>query len=237
MRVSCFHPWNVTSREAVQIQHRIRERVIREGAPTNVRFIAGADVAFDKTSDSAYGSLVVLRFPELEPVEVLSDRSTTPFPYIPGLLSFREIPVLLGLFDKLHHTPDLIFVDAHGYSHPRRAGLACHLGVVIDLPVIGCAKSRLVGRFTPPAPRRGSMTYLYETADEVIGAVVRTRDRVKPVFVSIGHKLDLEAAVRWTLACTKGFRLPEPTRHADRIAEQVKRGTVSGGNAKHVCNG
>lgn len=226
MRVSCFHPWDVSPQEAVQIQHRIRERVVRDGNPSHVRFVAGADVAFDKASNLAYAALVVLRFPDLEPVEILTDISATPFPYIPGLLSFREIPGLLRLFDKLRHNPDLIFVDAHGYSHPRRAGLACHLGVVLDRPTIGCAKSHLVGRYTLPESRRGSMTYLYGEPHEVIGAVVRTRDGVKPVFVSIGHKLDLQAAVRWTLACTKGYRLPEPTRQADRIAAQVKRGDV-----------
>lgn len=224
MQVSCFHPWNVSPREAIEIQQQLRNRVILQGHLNDVRFIAGVDVAFTKHSNGAYAALAVLRFPDLEPVEILSESSTPSFPYIPGLLSFREIPAILPLFEKVRHVPDLIFVDGHGYSHPRRAGLACHLGVVLDRPVMGCAKTRLIGRYHQPDIRRGSVAYLYDGDREVIGAVVRTRDHVQPVFVSAGHKLDLETAVTWTLASTKGFRLPEPTRQADQIAGWAKRG-------------
>ena len=147
-------------------------------------------------------------------------------PYIPGLLSFRGAPALLHAFEKVRHDPDVVFIDGHGLSHPRSAGIACHIGLCLNKPTIGCAKSLLIGRHRVPGPSRGSYTSLYDANNHVIGAVVRTRDRVKPVFVSVGHRIGLAQAVQLTLACGKGYRIPEPTRQADRWAEQSKREAI-----------
>jgi deoxyribonuclease V len=223
MQVFRFHSWDVTPREAIQLQARLRAKVIPRGGVRRLRLVAGADVAFDKHSDRAYAAVVVLKFPTLETIEeaVVQDRIT--FPYIPGLLSFREAPSLLRAFLKLKQAPDLIFIDGHGLSHPRSAGIACHIGVLLDRPVIGCAKSVLVGTYEDPGPSRGSVSYLYDGEGRVIGAAVRTRDRVRPVFVSIGHRIGLSQAIRFTLSCGKGYRIPEPLRQAHLLAEGAKR--------------
>lgn len=223
MQVHQFHRWNVTPREAMQIQAEVRSRVIARGRMPHPRLVAGGDLAFEKESDILYAAVIVLSFPGLEPVEALVCRDRVRFPYIPGLLSFREAPALLRLFARLKHEPDVIFIDGHGRSHPRAAGIACHIGVLLDRPVIGCAKSLLTGTCEDPTRSRGSVTYLYDDKGRSIGAAVRTRDRVKPVFVSIGHRISLAEAIRLTLACGKGYRIPEPTRRADLLAEQAKR--------------
>jgi deoxyribonuclease V len=189
----------------------------------HLRFVAGADLAYDRQSDTLFAALVVLRFPDLERVETLIGRGRATFPYIPGLLSFRETPALLRLFARLKHEPDVIFIDGHGRSHPRAAGIACHIGVLLDRPVIGCAKSLLTGTYEEPARSRGSVSHLHDDKGRIIGAVVRTRDRVKPVFVSVGHRISLAEAIRLTLACGRGYRIPEPTRQADLLAERAKR--------------
>ncbi len=223
MRVYRFHSWKVTPREAVAIQEQLRAKVIMLGRVGRPKLVAGADAAFDKDSDLVYASIVVLAFPSLEPVETVVVKSHVSFPYIPGLLSFREAPALLRAFMKLKSDPDAIFIDGHGLSHPRAAGIACHIGLSLDRPVIGCAKSVLVGTYKDPGPSRGSVSYLYNHEGRVIGAAVRTRDHVKPVYVSIGHRISLAQAIRLTLACGKGYRIPEPTRQADLLAEQAKR--------------
>ncbi len=201
MQVFRFHSWEVTPREAIQIQARLRAKVIPRGGVRRLRLVAGADVAFDKHSDKAYVA----------------------FPYIPGLLSFREAPSLLRAFLKLKQAPDLIFIDGHGLAHPRSAGIACHIGVLLDRPVIGCAKSVLVGTCEDPGPSRGSVSYLYDGEGRVTGAAVRTRNRVRPVFVSIGHRIGLSQGIRFTLSCGKGYRIPEPLRQAHLLAEGAKR--------------
>jgi len=223
LHVHRFHSWKVTPREAVAIQEQLRAKVIPRGRVGRPKLVAGADAAFDKDSDVVYVSVVVLAFPSLEPVETVILKDHASFPYIPGLLSFREAPALLRAFMKLKSDPDVIFIDGHGLSHPRSAGIACHIGLSLNRPVIGCAKSVLVGTYKDPGPSRGSVSYLYNREGRVIGAAVRTRDRVKPVYVSIGHKISLAQAIRLTLACGKGYRIPEPTRQADLLAEQAKR--------------
>lgn len=223
MRVSPFHRWDVTPREAVRIQKDLHARVVPRGRLSKVHLIAGADTAFDKASDTAFAAVVVLSFPGLEVVEERAVRTRVSFPYVPGLLSFREAPPLLGLFRKLRHDPDLVFIDGHGFAHPRRAGIACHIGVFLDRPVIGCAKSLLVGTYREPGARRGSVSDLVDKHGQVIGAVVRTQDGVKPVFVSVGHRISLKSAVRLTLACAPKYRIPEPTRLADILAARAKR--------------
>ena len=207
----------------MQIQEELRTRIILRGRIPTPRLVAGADAAFAKDADRIHVAVVVLAFPGLDIVETITRTEELCFPYVPGLLSFREAPALLNAFRQLRHQPDLIFIDGHGYSHPRRAGIACHVGVLLDLPVIGCAKSLLVGTYKEPAPSRGSTSDLIDKDERVIGAVVRTRERVRPVFVSIGHRTGLASAIQFTLACTKGYRLPEPTRQADLLAGLLKR--------------
>lgn len=208
----------------MQLQRELAARVIRRGSPSTrrVRLVAGSDVAFDRPHRRAAGAIVVLAYPSLEVVERVTVEAPVAFPYVPGLLSFRETPVLLGAFEKLRSTPELLMVDGHGYAHPRRFGFACHVGLLLDIPTIGVAKSRLVGASKRLALRRGARADLVDHS-EVIGSLIRTRDRIRPVYVSIGHRISLEAAERWTLACAPRYRVPEPTRLADRAAGEAKR--------------
>lgn len=223
-----FHPWNVTPRRAVEIQRRVRSKVVAKGSVHPTR-VAGADLAFFPDSDDVIVCIVSLAYPSMRIVETVVRPDRTSFPYVPGLLSFRETPPLLRTFQRLRHAPDLIFIDGHGISHPRAAGIACHVGVLLDIPAIGCAKSILCGRYAPPHKRLGAWSYLYDRHDAVIGAAVRTRAGVRPVFVSIGHRIGLRHAIRLTLRCTKGFRIPEPTRQAHILAARAKRdGSVRG---------
>ena len=223
MNIRRFHSWDVTPQEAIRIQERLRAKVIARGRVSGPTLVAGADAAFDLQAELVFAAVVILAFPSLEPVETVVHRERLSFPYIPGLLSFREAPALLQTFKKVRHNPDVIFVDGHGLSHPRAAGIACHVGLCLDKPTIGCAKSLLVGTHRVPGISRGASTSLYDASGNVIGAVVRTRDRVKPVFVSVGHRIGLAQAVRFAPACGKGYRIPEPTRQADLLAELAKR--------------
>jgi deoxyribonuclease V len=222
MKFHFAHRWDVTPQEALQIQERVRQAVIPAGWNGRPSLIAGADAAFDGERQQVYGAVVVLSFPALQLVESVVQRARIRFPYIPGLLAFREAPALLTAFERLRHEPDVVFVDGHGLSHPRAAGIACHIGLCLDRPVIGCAKSRLTGECREPGVTRPAVSHIYDQDGRVIGAVVRTRDRVKPVFVSIGHRISLAEAVRLTLACGKGYRIPEPTRQAHLHAERAK---------------
>ncbi|WP_455379582.1 deoxyribonuclease V [Petrachloros mirabilis] len=226
MKIVQFHSWNVTPREAVLIQKRLRGKVLSSGHVLRPKLVAGADAAFDLERGWIFAAVIVLSFPDLEPVETVIHRDRVTFPYIPGLLSFREAPALLRAFAQLRHDPDVVFIDGHGLSHPRAAGIACHIGVCLDKPTIGCAKSLLVGTHRAPSPSRGATAPLRDANGRIIGAVVRTRNRVRPVFISVGHGIGLAQAVRLTLACGKGYRIPEPTRQADRLAELAKRNAL-----------
>jgi deoxyribonuclease V len=209
------HPWDLSPREAIALQRDLAARVERRDRLDTVHLVAGIDVSV--RGDRSRAAVVVMRLPELDVVEeVLAERPVT-FPYVPGLLSFREAPVILDALARLESTPQVLLCDGQGIAHPRRLGIASHLGVVLNHPTIGCAKSRLTGTYSDPAPERGSYTWLY-AHDDVIGAVLRTRSRVKPVFVSIGHRVTLETAIDLVLRCGAGYRLPEPTRRADRAA-------------------
>ncbi|MFO0698577.1 MAG: deoxyribonuclease V [Nitrospira sp.] len=223
MKIYRFHSWGVTPREAVKIQEQLRIKVIAQGRVLKPKLVAGADAALDLEAGQVCAAVVVLTFPSLEPVETVVHWERLSFPYIPGLLSFREAPALLHAFEKVRHNPDVIFIDGQGLSHPRSAGIACHLGVCLNKPTIGCAKSLLVGTYRAPGLSRGAASSLYDANGRVIGAIVRTRDRVRPIFVSVGHRLGLAEAVRLTLASGKGYRIPEPTRQADLLAERAKR--------------
>lgn len=213
MRFRQLHRWDVSPKRAAAIQRSLRRRLRLRGRPLEPRLIAGADVSYDKRSDAIHAAVVVLSWPGLALVERAVASGRARFPYIPGYLSFREIPILLKAFRGLSTRPDLILCDGQGIAHPRGIGLASHLGLILQIPSIGCAKTRLIGEHREPAPRRGSSVPLtYE--GRRVGAVVRTRDRVKPMYISPGNGIDVKGAVSWSLACGTGVRIPEPTRLA-----------------------
>jgi deoxyribonuclease V len=226
VRVLDLHPWDVSPRAAAAIQRELRARLtIGNGPPlAALRLVAGADCAYRREGGVtiAYGAVVVLRFPTLDVVEARFARRPVAFPYVPGLLAFRELPALLDAFRQVESSPDVVLVDGHGYAHPRRFGLASHLGLLLDLPTVGCAKSRLVGRAEEPANERGAFAPLVDRG-EVVGAVVRTRPGQAPLFVSPGHRLSVERAVAVALACCRDAVLPEPTRLADALVNDAAR--------------
>ena len=189
--------------------------------------VAGVDISVDRKGNIARGAVVILSYPQLEPLESQVAERPIEYPYVPGLLTFREAPVILQACEQLSHNPDLILVDGQGIAHPRRLGLAAHLGILLDCPTIGCAKSRLCGEHLTVGTELGDYVELLD-GDEVIGAVLRTRTNVKPLYVSIGHRIDLASAIQWVINCSKGYRLPEPTR----LAHQVAGGKILDGGSK-----
>lgn len=212
---------NLSVGEARVLQQRLRRLVIRRDAFGTVQHVAGADVAFDLAAGRAYAAVVVFRFPSLEEVERSWVCRPIAFPYVPGLLAFREAPALHDAVAGLHVRPDVLLVDGQGYAHPRRCGFASHLGLALDLPTIGCAKSILIGEHDELAQERGSVALLRD-GGETVGAAVRTRAGVRPVYVSIGHRISLRSAIRLVLACGDGFRIPKPTRLADQLVGKLK---------------
>jgi deoxyribonuclease V len=217
MRTDLVHDWNLEPKEAIALQKRLRDQVIREDRIGTVERVAGIDVGFEDGGRITRAAVAVLSFPDLILADSALVRSPTRFPYVPGLLSFREAPAVLEALARLERPPDLILYDGQGIAHPRRFGVASHVGLLADVPSIGVAKTRLVGDYDMVPRDRGGWSAL--SADgEVIGAVLRTRAGVKPVFVSIGHRVCLASAVAWTMACTRRFRLPETTRWAHRLA-------------------
>ena len=224
--ISFLTRFDLTPKEARLAQAGIPPLVIRNGAFRPPRTVAGADIALaDKTG---YAAVIVYTFPELNELERVYSIGELKFPYVPGLLSYREVPLLLETFGKLRRMPDLILVDGHGWAHPRRAGIACHLGLVLDTPTIGCAKSLLIGQYEMPAATRGSQSPLSHEGER-IGTVLRTREGVRPIFVSCGHRVSLANAVRVVLDCCDGYRIPKPQRHADQWVKQLKRQTRPAG--------
>jgi deoxyribonuclease V len=211
-----LRPWNVTPSEAVSIQEQLRRHIVTENQLGSVTAVGGVDVGFPNRT-TARAAIVVLRFPELTPIDLAVAEVSVEFPYIPGLLAFREVPAVLMAVEKLSVVPDLLIFDAHGLAHPRRLGLASHAGLLLDIASIGCAKSRLVGQYREPGAERGASSPLVEDGER-IGAVVRTREKVKPVFISIGHRVDLDVARRYVLDCAPKYRLPETTRYAHQVA-------------------
>jgi len=211
------HPWDVTPAQARAIQLEGRAHVIADDALGRVGRVAGIDVGLEESGAISRAAVAVLEVPSLTLVESAVARLPTAFPYVPGLLSFREIPAALEALGRLSAPPDLLLCDGQGYAHPRRFGLACHLGVLTGLPSIGVAKSRLIGTHGPLPDEKGAWVPLLD-GDETIGAVLRTRGGVAPVYVSVGHRVSLPTAIRWVLACTTRFRLPETTRQAHRLA-------------------
>jgi deoxyribonuclease V len=222
-RYEQLHDWAMTPREAVELQKSLRERVRVEPLKKRIETIAGADISFNKFSPVVYAGLVVMRLPSLEVIEEVGVVSESKFPYVPGLLSFRESPSVLEAWSKLKTEPDAVMFDGQGIAHPRRIGIASHVGLIINRPTLGCAKSVLVGKYEEPAQERGSWTELVDKG-EVVGAAVRTKTKVQPIFVSPGHLIDLAGAIRLTLECDGGYRQPEPTRRAHLLVNALRRG-------------
>jgi deoxyribonuclease V len=212
-----LHNWNVTPQEAIAIQERMRHLVERSDRLPQIHTVAGVDVHFNNESLVAQAAIAVLSFPDLKLIDKSVAQCTVTFPYIPGLFAFRELPVVLDALARLHTSPDIIICDGHGIAHPRRFGIASHLGVLLDHPTIGVGKTLFVGRHIELAREKGSWVPLKD-GDEVIGAAVRTRWGVKPVYVSVGHRIALQTAIRVVMACTTHYRLPETTREAHRLA-------------------
>jgi deoxyribonuclease V len=217
MRVVTRHGWEVSTTRARELQEGLAGEVVRTGAVPLPRRVAGIDVSVNRWTKTGRAAVVVLEYPAMTVAEVSAVSGDITFPYVPGLLTFREAPLVLAAWEKLQKVPDAVLVDGQGIAHPRRIGLAAHLGLCLGVPTVGCAKSRLIGEHEEPGMEAGSTADLRD-GDEVIGQVVRTRDGVKPVYVSIGHLIDLPSAVQLVLACCRGYRLPEPTRLAHQAA-------------------
>lgn len=216
------HPWDVTPAEAIAIQKRLRTQVVTEDRFDALHTIAGIDVGFESGGEITRAAVVVLSYPQLETVETALARRPTSFPYVPGLLSFREAPAVLEALSQLPTLPDLLMCDGQGLAHPRRLGIACHLGLLVDRPAIGVAKSRLTGRHAPVGESRGDFQPLRD-GDETIGAALRTRPGTKPLYISIGHRVSLETALKIVIESAPKYRLPEPTRRAHQLASRVGR--------------
>jgi deoxyribonuclease V len=218
MRKNPLHEWNIKQDEAIALQRELAKRVEREDRLDEVSHIAGVDMAINEINGMARAAVVLLSYPALEVEERHVYEEPVRMPYVPGLLSFRELPCILGAFELLKQQPELVMVDGQGIAHPRRLGIASHLGLWLDLPSIGCAKSILTGHHRPLSEEAGSWVPL-EADREVLGAVLRTRAHVKPMIISLGHRISLETSLRYVLACGRGYRLPEPTRLADKLSK------------------
>ncbi|MEQ8463663.1 deoxyribonuclease V [Coleofasciculus sp. E1-EBD-02] len=217
MEIYQRHSWTLTVEEATAIQNQLSREIITSDQLGEVKYVAGVDVGFEDNYAISRAAVAVLSFPELQLIEQAIARRPTTFPYIPGFLSFREVPVVLDALSEIKITPDLILCDGQGIAHPRRFGLACHLGLLITVPTIGVAKSRLIGQHEELPPEKGNWQPLRHRG-EVIGAVVRSRTGVKPLYVSPGHLISLPTAIDYVLRCTPKYRLPETTRWADKLA-------------------
>jgi deoxyribonuclease V len=221
MNIPLLHPWKVSPREAIRIQEKLRKK-LRLRAPTiPIRKIAAGDVSYSRLNDMTYAAFLLFTYPDLTPLESASAKGRVSFPYIPGLLTFREAPTLLEAFSRLKARPDLILIDGQGIAHPRSMGIAAHIGLILNLPAIGCAKSRLIGFHGNLGPGRGSALPLV-AGDRTVGMVVRTRDGVRPVYVSPGHKMDMDTSLKIILSLCRGYRLPEPLRQAHIFVNQLR---------------
>jgi len=222
-----FHPWNVTYREAISIQEKLRRNISLINSIRKVRSVAGADVSYSRRGGEGIAAMVVFSYPDLDLMDEAFARGEVSFPYIPGLLSFREAPLLIEAFQRLQCIPDVVLYDGQGIAHPRSLGLASHMGLLLELPSVGCAKKKLVGDFEEVGLQPGSTTPI-KIEGKIIGAVIRTRRGVKPVFVSPGHLIDLESSIELVLKTCRGFRLPEPIRRAHLMVKRIRsRGTTS----------
>lgn len=222
MKIRHLHGWDVSPQEAIQIQKKLRSRLDLTKSPGAIERVAGTDVSFSKKSGSIWAGVVVFSYPELHRIEEQWIKDRVRFPYIPGLLSFRELPVLLKALEKIRTDPHLILCDGQGIAHPRGLGIASHLGLLVDRPTIGCAKSRLVGEFSQVGEKKGSyVPLLYK--EQVVGAVVRTKRRVRPLFISPGNGISLDDSVKIVLDCCGSYRMPEPSRQAHLLVSSLRR--------------
>ncbi len=219
MQIKNLHSWDQSYSQAIALQKRLSKKVQFIPLTKSPKLIAGLDCAFSKDGRRIVAAAVVLKLPDFELIEKTTATRKVTFPYIPGLLSFREAPACIAAVEKLQTQPDVFIIDGQGIAHPRRLGLAAHLGLSFDKPTVGCAKSRLTGYFEDPPPKKGEYSLLKDKG-EVIGAVLRTRTNVKPLFVSVGNKCLLTDAIKITLACATKYRLPEPTRLAHKIVSR-----------------
>ena len=217
MQLHHQHSWNLSPKEAIALQRELAGHVLITDRYDEVRRIAGVDVGFEQNNTITRAAVAVLDYPSLTLQEYAIAREPTRFPYVPGLLSFREVPAVLAALEQLSTLPDMLLCDGQGIAHPRRLGIASHLGVLLDLPTIGVAKSRLIGSHAEPGEEKGSWEPLTDKGEE-IGCVLRTRSRIKPLYISPGHRVSLESARHWVMACLTRYRLPETTRWAHRLA-------------------
>lgn len=217
MKLTLEHPWDLSPSEARALQNELRSQVITEDRFETPRLLAGVDVGFESQGTITRAAVAVMSFPKLAPVDQAIARQPTRFPYVPGLLSFREIPAILQALQQLKQPPDMLLCDGQGLAHPRRFGLACHLGLLTDIPSIGVAKSRLIGTHADLPETKGAWVPLLDKG-EIIGAVLRTRDRINPLYISVGHRISLQSAIHYVLACTTRYKLPETTRAAHNLA-------------------
>ncbi|MEA3470692.1 MAG: deoxyribonuclease V [Thermodesulfobacteriota bacterium] len=223
MKVRNLHNWNADYKTAKKIQEELSGRLIlhNEGLPEDIKIIGGADISYSRGENLFFAAVILLEFSTMDIIEVSSVVEKVDFPYIPGLLTFREGPALLRAFEKIGGIPDVVIFDGQGIAHPRGIGLASHIGLFLDIPTIGCAKKRLVGIHGEIGTEVGDFSHL-TYHDRVVGAVLRTKRNVKPVFISQGHKIDLEQAIEITLASSRGYRLPEPTRRAHLTVNKLR---------------
>lgn len=222
MKIRQRHPWDLAPKEAMALQSRLATEIVLRDQLGPVRHIAGVDVGFEDNGATTRAAVAVLAFPSLQLETSVIARKPTCFPYVPGLLSFREVPAVLAAMEQLDVLPDLLLCDGQGIAHPRRLGIASHLGLLLDVPSIGVAKTRLVGKHDEVPDKRGAWVPLRDV-NETIGAVLRTRQGVKPLYVSPGHRIGLESAIAWVMACLTRYRLPETTRWAHRLASEKQK--------------
>lgn len=222
MKLQRRHRWDLTPKEAIALQKELAAEVQTDVPLSECELIAGADASYNRFSPDFFAAVVVMRADDCTVVETQTAAGKSSFPYVPGLLSFREAPILLEAFAKLKTVPDAVMIDGQGFAHPRRFGIASHIGLWLQRPCIGCAKTRLIGEFDEPSLNKGDRSLLKD-GDAVIGHVVRTKNKVKPLFISVGHMIDLESATRWVLAMSRGYRMPEPTRQAHLRVNELRR--------------
>ena len=224
MKVRQLHPWDVTSREAVKIQKALcgKLRLGEHIFPGHLRWVGGADISYTRGDDRFFAAVVILEWPSLQTVEEATHAEKVTFPYVPGLLSFREGPPLIRAFEKLKRAPDVVLFDGQGIAHPRGFGLASHMGVLLNVASVGCAKTKLVGEHDEVGEAAGDYAELV-FGGRAVGAVVRTKKRVKPIYVSQGHRVGLRQSIRLVLSCCRGYRIPEPVRQAHLLVNRMRR--------------
>ena len=223
LNIKYLHPWNVTCKEAIGIQQELRQRLILHDKdfPGRIKTIAGADISYSKHSDLFYAAVIMMEFPSLDIIEERTAVERAPFPYIPGFLSFREGPAFLKIFENVHHVPDVVIFDGQGIAHPRGVGLASHMGLFLNIPTIGCAKTRLAGRYGEVGNDVGDYADLI-LHDRIVGAVLRTKKKVKPIFISPGHMIGIRKSADIVLHCCRGYKLPEPVRRAHLAVNRAR---------------